>query len=141
TVVNDLVVPVRVRVLVTAQGTAGFRAGRLDATLQPHKRTLLRIEATVTQSGRFQVTAELRTPDGKRLNAPVTLRVQSAACGVVALPIAGAALGLLLLLLARRVVRRIRSGPGTPVPPAGSPAERAHATDPALSPVGTALRG
>src|SRR5262249_35618237 len=77
TVVNALEVPVRVRVLITSDGTVGFHADGLDATLQPGKRTLLRIPATVTQSGRFQVTAELLTPDGKPLNPPVRLAVQS----------------------------------------------------------------
>jgi hypothetical protein len=141
TVVNDLDVPVHVRVLITSEGTVGFHAKAEDATLQPHKRTLVRIEATVTQSGRFQVTAGLHTPDGRLLNRPVTLRVQSTAYGVVAMAITGAAFGLLLLLLARRVVRRVRPGSGPPVQPAGSPAERAHGTEPAMSRVGAAPPG
>src|SRR5205823_3474068 len=55
TVVNNLDVAVRVRVQISAQGTAGFQAQERDATLDAGKRTLVRIPATVTQSGRFQV--------------------------------------------------------------------------------------
>ena len=124
TVVNNLDVRVHVRVRISAQGMVGFQAQEVDATLEGGKRTLVRIPATVTQSGRFRVTAVLLTPDGKKLNAEVPLNVQSTAYGAVALGITGAAFGLLLLLLARRVVQRIRSGPAAPVP-AGSPGERA----------------
>jgi hypothetical protein len=128
-------------VVITSEGTVGFHAEAIDAALLPGKRTLVRIPATVTQSGRFQVTAVLLTPDGRPLNPAVTLTVQSTAYGVVALGITGAAFGLLLLLLARRVVRRIRSAPGAPVLPAGSPAERAQATELVRSPMGPAPPG
>jgi hypothetical protein len=124
TVVNKLNVRVHLRVRISAQGTVGFQATEMDATLEAGKRTLVRIPTTVTQSGRFRVNAVLLTRDGKQLNSAVSLTVQSTAYGVVALGITGAAFGLLLLLLARRVVHRIRSGPGLPVQPAGNPGER-----------------
>jgi hypothetical protein len=124
TVVNGLSVRVRLRVQISAQGTVGFQAAQVDADLEPGKRTLLRIPTTVTQSGRFRVDAVLLTRDGRPLNNPVIITVQSTAYGVVALGITGAAFGLLLLLLARRVVQRIRSGPGLLVQPAGNPGER-----------------
>src|SRR6266498_2176378 len=63
TVVNNLDVRVHVRVRISAQGMVGFQAQEVDATLEGGKRTLVRIPATVTQSGRFRVTAVLLTPD------------------------------------------------------------------------------
>ena len=125
TLVNDLPVTIKVIVRVTPQGTAGFQADEVPVELLGNgRRAQVRIPATVTQSGRFTVSAQLVTLDGKPLGGkPVTLQVQSTAYGVVALGITVGAFGLLLLLLIRRVVQQIRSGPATPAP-AGSPAER-----------------
>ncbi|MBI1758090.1 MAG: hypothetical protein HYR62_02505 [Actinobacteria bacterium] len=131
TMVNELEVPVTVRVRLSTRGTVGLTAHDLGPQLlEPAtggaKRTLLRIPVTLTQAGRFQVSAEVLTPGGWRPlnNKPVVLQVQSTAYGAVALGITGAALGLMLLLVARRVYRRVRSGPEFEVHPAGSPAER-----------------
>jgi Family of unknown function (DUF6049) len=125
TLVNDLPVAITVRVVITPQGNAGFHAAVRQLTLRGDgRRTQVLIPTTVTQSGRFTVSAALVTLDGKQLGGtPVTLEVQSTAYGVVALGITVGAFGLLLLLLLRRVVQQIRSGPATLVP-AGSPAER-----------------
>lgn len=130
TMVNELDVPVTVRIRLTTRGTVGLTvhdAGThlLEPATGGAKRTLIRIPVTLTQAGRFQVSAEVFTPDqGYPLNQPVYLQVQSTAYGPVALGITGAALGLMLLLVARRVYRRVRSGPAAAVQPAGSPAER-----------------
>jgi uncharacterized protein DUF6049 len=125
TLVNDLPVPITVKVRITPQGTAGFHAEELTVDLPADgRRTQVKVPAEVTQSGRFTVGAVLVTLDGKPLgDKPVTLEVQSTAYGVVALGITVGAFGLLLLLLIRRVVQQIRSGPAKLVP-AGSPAER-----------------
>jgi hypothetical protein len=125
TLVNDLPVRISVIVRVTPQGTAGFRAEDVPVDLLPNsRRAQIKVPAEVTQSGRFTVSAQLVTLDGKTLGGkPVTLEVQSTAYGAVALGITVGAFGLLLLLLIRRVIQQIRSGPAQPVP-AGSPAER-----------------
>jgi hypothetical protein len=125
TVVNNLPVSITVTVHVEPRGTAGFHAEDKQVVLLGNgRRAQVRIPATVTQSGRFTVKAELITPDGHSMGGdPVLLEVSSTAYGTVALGITVGAFGLLLLLLLRRVIRQLRSGPATPVP-AGSPAER-----------------
>lgn len=133
TAVNELPVPVQVRVRITSRSTGGLQAKDIGVvTLAarqvdgPARRVQLRIPVTLTRAGRLQVTAALTTPDGKPLSQPVPLQVQSTAYGMVALGITGAAFILLLLLVARRVYRRSRHSPDFSPAPAGSPAERAR---------------
>jgi hypothetical protein len=132
TVVNELPVPVQVKIAITSRSGGGLRARNTGVvTLAarradgPPRRVQLRIPVTLTRSGRLQVSAGLTTPDGRPLSGPVPLEVQSNAYGTVALGITGAALVLLVLLVARRVYRRVQRGPDAEPAPAGSPAERA----------------
>ncbi|HSV66203.1 MAG TPA: DUF6049 family protein [Mycobacteriales bacterium] len=131
TIVNELDAPVRVRVQVESRGAPGFSAHDLGMiTLEQAsksgvgKRTFLQVPVTLSRAGRFEVKVSLVTPDGQGLSGPITLQVQSTAYGVVALGITGAAFVLLLVLVARRMIRRPGYGPRPAVPPAGSPAER-----------------
>ncbi len=122
TVANTLPVTVGVRVSVTARGTSGFHTDPMNVEpIPPRSRRTIKVPSHVERSGEFTVTAALTTPAGQPLGRPVELRVRSTAYGAVALGITGGALALLLLLVARRLVRRIRR-PRDPNPP--DPADR-----------------
>ncbi len=122
TVANTLPVTVGVRVAVTARGTSGFHTDPMDVqSIPPRSRRTIKVPSHVERSGEFTVTAALTTPAGQPLGRPVELRLRSTAYGAVALGITGGALALLLLLVARRLVRRIRR-PRDPSPP--DPADR-----------------
>jgi len=123
TVVNSLPVDVNVRVAITTvNGVAGFRTDDVRVQRIPSgARVSLKIQAHVQRAGRFQVEARLRAPDGSPLGAPVRLNIHCTALGAVGVIITAVACGVLVLALAFRVVRRIRSGPKRPSTDAPTP--------------------
>ena len=123
TVVNALPVDVNVRVAITTvNGVAGFRTDDVRVQRIPSgARVSLKIQAHVQRAGRFQVEARLRAPDGSPLGAPVRLNIHCTALGAVGVIITAVACGVLVLALAFRVVRRIRSGPKRPSTDAPAP--------------------
>lgn len=116
TVVNNLPVDVNVRVAITTvNGVAGFRTDNVRVQRIPSgARVSLKIQAHVQRAGRFQVQALLHAPDGSALGAPVILNIHCTALGAVGVIITAVACGVLVLALAFRVIRRIRSGPKRP---------------------------
>lgn len=118
TVENQLDVPVKVEISITALGSAGFRAEPFTTNvIEPHKRDQSEVPAKVERSGSFKVRVQLSTPDGQPLGESVPMTVRSTAYGTVALGITAGALFLLLILVARRLVLRIkaaRAGGGEP---------------------------
>lgn len=130
TVINTLPVDLKVRVRVaTVNGVAGLssddtivqRIPRAQSPTSPTRSTL-KIQTHVQRAGSFQVTATLLAPDGSQLSSSVPLSIHCTALGIVGVTITLVAGGVLVLALAYRVIRRIRSGGQKPQSP--GPAEQ-----------------
>jgi hypothetical protein len=108
TVSNEL--PVGVQVALNLSETAGLRAGAVGLQLVPaHSTRQLVIPAKVSRTGQFSIDARLSTAGGTPLGEPSTLQLRSTAFGRVTVALTAGAGALLVLLVARRVVRRIRA--------------------------------
>jgi hypothetical protein len=123
TVANDL--PVTVRVRVELASTSGLRVAPIPPVeVPPLGRRQVQANAEVLRSGVFTVDAAVLTEDGGRLGPPSRLQVRSTAYGTITLWLTGTAGVLLVVLAARRILRRIRTEPGrattTPPPSRGS---------------------
>lgn len=111
TVSNEL--PVGMQVELTLSETAGMRAGEVGLQLVPARSTRqLVIPAKVSRAGQFSVDARLSTPGGTALGEPSTLKLRSAAFSRVTVALTAGAGAALVLLVARRFVRRVRSRRG-----------------------------
>lgn len=123
TVANGL--PVTVRVQVEVSSTTGLRVAPIpDVEVPPFGRRQVQASAEVQRSGVFTVDVSVRTAEGGLLGSPSRLQVRSTAYGTITLWLTGTAGALLVVLAARRILRRVRSEPGrgTPRPPRpGSP--------------------
>ncbi|WP_016700811.1 DUF6049 family protein [Actinoalloteichus spitiensis] len=112
---NRLPVGVRVQVLLRdAPGLDIPHAQEFDVPANSTRQRL--IPAEVSRSGQFTVSAVLTTPGGTELGPPVRLLVSSTAYGTITVIITVVAGAALVLLSARRLVRRFRGGGGTPSP-------------------------
>ena len=111
TIVNELSEPVTLQVRVTAVNAARLTVTPVEPFTVEGKgsRHEVLVEVEATTNGRFQVQAQLMTPDGSAVfGPPVPFEMNSTAYGAVALAIAGSAAGLLFLLSGYRLFRRIR---------------------------------
>jgi Family of unknown function (DUF6049) len=107
TVANAL--PVTVRVRVELASTSGLRVNAIDVQqVPPLGRRQVSVNAQVTRAGQFTVDAAVRTPAGGLLGPPSHLKVRSTAYGTITAWLTAIAGGLLVLLAARRVWRRVR---------------------------------
>jgi hypothetical protein len=107
TVANAL--PVTVRVRVELASTSGLRVNPIDVQqIPPLGRRQVSVNAQVTRAGQFTVDAAVRTPSGGLLGPPSHLKVRSTAYGTITAWLTAIAGGLLVLLAARRVWRRVR---------------------------------
>lgn len=107
TVSNEL--PVGVQVALNLSETPGLRAGAVGLQLVPARSTRqLVIPAKVSRAGQFSVDASLSTPGGTPLGEPSTLQLRSTTFGRVTVALTAGAGALLILLVARRIVRRVR---------------------------------
>jgi hypothetical protein len=129
TVANAL--PVTVRVQVQLNSTSGLRVAPIDVQqVPPLGRRQVAVNAQVTRAGQFTVDAVVSTPDGGVLGPPSHLKVRSTAYGTITAWLTAIAGGLLVLLAARRIWRRVREAeqpaarvaPGSP-PTVDQPAE------------------
>ncbi|HEV7206978.1 MAG TPA: DUF6049 family protein [Jatrophihabitans sp.] len=119
TVENDSNFGVKVVIDVrTAGGLPGFTADNASSpVIAPHTKQLVHIRTHVERSGRIPVLAQLRTTDGASLGDPITLSVHSTVLGTVGVVItivAGAILGIALLLRLSRQWRTRRTRPSGP---------------------------
>ncbi len=111
TVVNNLPDPVTIEVRLTAENAARLTVAPQQpftvAGNQSRHEVLIEVEATT--SGRFDVSAQLWTPDAnaRPFGAPVAFVLNSTAYGAVALVIAATAAGLVFLVSVIRVIRRL----------------------------------
>jgi Family of unknown function (DUF6049) len=135
TVANGL--PVTMEVRLSISSTTGLRVAPIPVQRIPALgRRQVQVSAEVVRSGQFAVEATVRTPAGKPLGPPSRLQVRSTAYGTITLWLTGCAGVLLVVLAARRVVRRVRGEAGrTRVgPPVGpsdpSPDQNAPVQDP-----------
>ncbi len=120
TVSNGLPFTVRVRVEITP--SSGLRVAPIEAQdVPPLGRRQVRVSAEVTRSGQFTVQAAVLTPDGELLGPPSRLRVRSTAYGTITLWLTGSAGVLLVVLAARRVLRRVRGEPDRRAEPGHRP--------------------
>jgi hypothetical protein len=113
TVSNQLSRPVTVRVVVTpVNSSVGFSApDYTSATIPARAIETVRIPTHVERLGKFQVVATLQTPDGRPLGQGIELNLRATAIGTVTKVITLVAIGVLVLALLRRLIRRIRSAP------------------------------
>jgi hypothetical protein len=107
TVANGL--PVTIEVQVEIAPSSGLRVAPIPTQqIPPLGRRQLSVSADVTRAGQFTVQASVRTPGGQLLGPASRLRMRSTAYGTISLWLTGSAGVLLVVLAARRVVRRIR---------------------------------
>jgi hypothetical protein len=107
TVANAL--PVTVQVQVELTSTSGLRVAPIEVQqIPPLGRRQVAVNAQVTRAGQFTVDAVVSTPDGGVLGPPSHLKVRSTAYGTITAWLTAIAGGLLVLLAARRVWRRVR---------------------------------
>jgi hypothetical protein len=110
TVANGL--PVTMEVRLSISSTTGLRVAPIPAQrIPPLGRRQVQVDAQVVRSGQFAVEATVRTPAGRPLGPPSRLQVRSTAYGTITVWLTGCASVLLVVLAARRVVRRIRGEP------------------------------
>jgi hypothetical protein len=132
TVANGLPVTIEVRLSISA--TTGLRTAPIPVQrIPPLGRRQVQVDAQVVRSGQFVVEATVRTPAGRTLGPPSRLQVRSTAYGTITVWLTGCAGVLLVVLAARRVVRRIRgessrrdrvapsTGPAAAPGPTGTP--------------------
>lgn len=113
TVSNQLSKPVTVRVVVTPTDSGvGFSAPPVtDETIAARSVQTIRIPTHTARLGKFQVNARLETPDGRQLGETVPLSLRATAIGTVTKIITVVAVGILVLALLRRLIKRLRQGP------------------------------
>jgi Family of unknown function (DUF6049) len=110
TIANGL--PVTMEVRLSISSTTGLRVAPIPAQrIPPLGRRQVQVDAQVVRSGQFVVEATVRTPAGRPLGPPSRLQVRSTAYGTITVWLTGCAGVLLVVLAARRVVRRIRGEP------------------------------
>ncbi|HZV26824.1 MAG TPA: DUF6049 family protein [Acidothermaceae bacterium] len=118
TVVNNLPDPVTVEIRITAVNAARLTVAAQEPFTVPgnQSRHQVLIEVEATTGGRFDVAAQLWTPDAspRPFGPPVPFVMNSTAYGTVALVIAATAAGLVFLVSAIRVVRRLVASRRTP---------------------------
>lgn len=110
TVRNDLPYGVRVKVVVIDGESVGMTTK--DPALEDipegssHQ---FRIDASVVKAGRFQVHAQIQAADGTNWSAPTTITVSSSAYGALTIVLVAVAGGALTLMVALRLVQRVRN--------------------------------
>ncbi|MDN5919385.1 MAG: hypothetical protein L0I76_30525, partial [Pseudonocardia sp.] len=109
TVANGLPVTMNVRIVLSS--TSGLRVAPIPVqAVPPLGRVQVQVSAKVTRAGQFSVDAGLRTPDGATLGPDTRLRVRSTVYGTVTVWLTAIAGAVLVVLVARRMLRRIRPG-------------------------------
>jgi len=132
TVANGL--PVTMEVRLSISSTTGLRVAPIPAQrIPPLGRRQVQVDSQDVRSGQFVVEAMVRTAAGRQLGPPSRLQVRSTAYGTITVWLTGCAGVLLVVLAARRVVRRIRGEPSRRdrVGPSAGPAS---ATTPSVTP-------
>ena len=107
-VYNGLPVTIDVRVELTA--SAGLRPRRFtDIRIPAQSSNSPLVPAEVIRAGRFTVDATLTTQGGTTLGSAARLELTSTSYGVITIAITGVAGGVLVVLVAFRLFRRVRT--------------------------------
>jgi len=117
TVENALDERVQVRLtLISTDRSKLEPAPPQQVTVGAHRKQRVLVPATTQRAGTFRVRLELTTPDGRPIST-LPLVVHSSAYGLITLVITLSAVGVLVLALLARLVRRLvgrRRGPAVP---------------------------
>lgn len=112
-VTNDL--PVSLTVRIRLFNTVGLRPEPVGDFTVPADRSVDRqIPAEALRAGVFNVDVGLSTPGGTDLGTPVRFKLASTQYGLITVIVTATAAGALLLLSARRIVRRVRAAKAQP---------------------------
>jgi len=140
---NGLSYPVTVRLEVGPSSGIRVKAQPPLVTIAPGQQQIKKVEITATNVGSTTLRLRLLTPQGTPLPAQTSVIVQTTHYGTLALVIIGAALGVFVLTLAARALRRGRRAlldrpssedPGaTPQPWETSPGQDAAVDEPERS--------
>jgi hypothetical protein len=115
TVQNNLPYDVPVRVQISGGERVGLTVSDPGVQVVPAGRSQqVKIPAEVSRSGQFQVSAQLVGEDGTTWGPPVQLSVTSTAYGALTVILIAGAGGVLLLMVALRIVQRIRGRADAP---------------------------
>lgn len=113
TIANDLEQAVTVRITIEARPRVRLRVDEPDeVTIAPERKETVEVPARATANGLVTITAQLETPDGQPLGAPVELQVLATDYGRVGYVVVGGALLVLLLTVGVRLFRRARAAAG-----------------------------
>lgn len=109
TVTNGL--PVTMRVRVELASATGLRVAPIpEVEIPPLGRRQVTVNAEVVRSGVFTVNAAVLTRGGEQLGPVSRLQVRSTAYGTITLWLTGTAAVLLVVLVARRILKRAKGG-------------------------------
>ncbi|GAB3438132.1 DUF6049 family protein [Actinophytocola sediminis] len=105
--------PVSIAVRVRIHAPPGLVTEPIqDLRIPPHHTVNAYVPADVTRAGRFKVDASLSTPGGTTLGEDTQLELSSTSYGVITIAITGTAGGVLVVLVAFRIFRRVRRAKG-----------------------------
>jgi hypothetical protein len=136
TLQNDLPYDVPVRVHISGGEMVGLTVTDPGIQLIPAGGSQqVRIPAEVSRSGQFQVTAELVGEDGVVWGPPVQLSVVSTAYGALTVILIVVAGGVLVVMVALRIVQRVRDRRARLAREALGATDPTPATDPASAPL------
>jgi hypothetical protein len=141
TVRNDLPYVTEVRLIVIGGESVGLTA--TDPGLQkiPAGRSQqFKINTEVVKAGKFPLNVQVRAADGSAWSAPVTITVSSSAYGTLTIVLIAVAGGALFLMVAIRIVQRVRSR-GRPGDPPPDPAANADVPVPGVRPAPDSILG
>lgn len=134
TVANGL--PIAVRVNVDLSSSGGLRTDPIpEQVIPPLGRRQVQVNAEVTRSGQFTVDAAVHTPDGGQLGPASRLRVRSTGYGTITVWLTGTAGVLLVVLAARRVLRRTRGETDPPTSADPEPEQPVPGPEPPVRPL------
>lgn len=109
TVANDLRHrAAQVRLAVNPDNPSRLEVGEFPQkiTINPERKTTVKVPMTAVTAGVSEVVLQLRSTDGKRYGPPVEVKVRATAYGTAAVVITASALGIFVLAIGVRVVRR-----------------------------------
>jgi Family of unknown function (DUF6049) len=125
TIVNDLAVPVRVKLHLISRSPALHTTPAESVLIPAGGRPQLDVQVQTLSAGggTLQFDAQLLTPQDQAFGAPVHLKLRVSAYGVVVVTITAVVCGLLVLAVIVRIYRRIRNARR------GPPAEATHVSE------------
>ncbi|CAM3601529.1 DUF6049 domain-containing protein [Kibdelosporangium persicum] len=106
-IANNLPVTVRVKLVIAE--SAGLRPGTIQERPIPAGNTFTEIvPAELLRAGKFTADVWVTTPDGTPLGSVSRIEISSGSYGTITVAVTSIAGGMLVLLAARRVYRRIK---------------------------------